>query len=65
MWADGLERVAADDQRIDRGDEGLIAVLFPAAGRQPIEAAVGTGDEAVEAGGDEDGCLHFGTVFHS
>src|SRR3954468_11462592 len=43
-----------DDQRIHRSHEGLIAVLFAAARRQPVEATVGPSDEAVDAGADED-----------
>ena len=54
---DGLERLAADDQRIHRGHELLVAVRFAAARRQEIEVAIQSSDETVEARADKDRCL--------
>src|SRR5262249_56894355 len=52
----GLVRAAADDDRVDRPDELLVAVglLVERMDAQPVDAPVGPGDEAIEAGGDED-----------
>ena len=50
-----LEGLAADDERVDRRDELVVAVIFDVATRQPVERAVLTRDEAVEARRDEDG----------
>ncbi len=55
---DRLESLAADDQRIHRGHEFIIAVGFPTARRQEIEVTVGSCDEAVDAGANKDGCFH-------
>jgi hypothetical protein len=54
-----VEGVAPHDERIDRVEELAIALItLPGAldGREPVEPAIFAGDEAVEAGGDVDGC---------
>src|SRR3989441_1785954 len=53
-----LERLAAYDQRIHRRHEFVVAVGFATAWWQEVEIAVGSSDEAVEAGANKDGCLH-------
>src|SRR3954470_4365268 len=51
---DGLVGVAPDHQRVDRGNERLVAVLLTATGWKPIERAIRPGDEAVHTDSDED-----------
>ena len=53
-----FEGVAADDDCVNAGDEFVIAVRFAAVGGEKVELAVWPGDEAVEAGADEDGDFH-------
>jgi len=53
-----VERVAADDNRVDAGHEFVVSVRLAAAGRQKIEIAIQSRNEAVDAGADEDGCSH-------
>src|SRR5205809_2293938 len=55
---DRLERLAADDQCVHRGNKLIIPVRFATAGREKIEGAVRTSDEAVEASANKDGCFH-------
>jgi len=52
----GLVRVAADHERVDRGEElgKPVVFAFSLDDRQEVEGAVRAGDEAIEAGGDED-----------
>src|ERR1700690_1314071 len=57
---DGLERAAPDDKRVDRGNELVVAVRFATAGRQEIEASIGSRDEPGEACANEDGSFHCG-----
>src|SRR5206468_10146964 len=52
-----LEGLSADDQRIHRGHEFLVAMRFNL-DWEKIEGAVGSSDEAVEAGANKDGCFH-------
>src|SRR5260370_28430849 len=53
----GVVGAAADHQRFDAREEAAIAVVIAVKGIEPIEAAVGAGDEAIEADSDEDGEL--------
>src|SRR5260370_25278977 len=53
----GVVGAAADHQRFDAREEAAIAVVLAVKGIEPIEAAVGAGDEALEADSDEDGDL--------
>ena len=53
-----LESLTADDQRIDRGHELVVAVWFTAARWQKIEGAIGPCDKAVEAGANKNGSFH-------
>src|SRR3954470_20381348 len=55
---DGLVGVAPDHQRVDRGNERLVAVLLTATGWKPIERAIRPGDEAVHTDSDEDRHFH-------
>src|SRR3954470_15146217 len=50
---DRLIRFPADDQRVHRRHEAFVAVFLAATLREPIQATVGSSDEAVEAGADE------------
>ena len=50
-----LEGLATDHERIDAGDELVVAVGLAAARRQPVEIAVRSRNEAVDAGADKDG----------
>src|SRR3989442_4734317 len=52
-----LEGLSPDDQCIHRGHEFLVAMRFNL-GWEKIEGAVGSSDEAVEAGANKDGCFH-------
>src|SRR5438128_3699071 len=52
-----LEGLSADHQCIHRGHEFLVAMRFNL-GWEKIEGAVGSSDEAVEAGANKDGCFH-------
>jgi len=45
-------RVAADQERVDAGQERLVAVLAAVERLEPVERAVLAGDEAVEGLGD-------------
>ena len=56
-----LVRSAADYENIDAGDELVVAMGFASVSRQEIEGVVEAGDEAVDAGADEDRGEH-GTV---
>src|ERR1700739_4940817 len=56
-----FERFAAEENRVEAGEEFGVAVRLSAAGRKEIESIIGTGDEAVDAGADENGCTHGGT----
>ena len=56
---DRLKSLAPDDKRVHRGHEFIVAVRFATAGRQEIKLAVGSGDEAVDAGPDKDRCFHY------
>src|ERR1041384_2729778 len=51
-----LVRTAAHDDRVDGADEVVVAVrlLVERMYAQPVDGAVGPGDEPVEAGGNED-----------
>lgn len=53
---DLLVGVAADDVAIDGVDEGVVAVVFTGVGdvHEPVDVAIGAGDVAVEADGNED-----------
>src|SRR5437667_5684851 len=51
---DRLESLPADDKRIHRGNELIVAMRFAAARRQEIEVTVDSGDEAVEASANKD-----------
>src|SRR5262245_17861869 len=51
---DRLEGLAADDQRIHSGHELIVAVRL-AVRREPIESAISSSNETVEAGADKDG----------
>src|SRR6185503_5693287 len=55
---DRFIRLPTDDQRVHRRHEGFVAVFLAATVREPIQATVGSSDEAVEAGADENGGLH-------
>jgi hypothetical protein len=59
---DGFEGVATYYEGIDAGYEFVVAVRLTTVHREKIESAVGAGDEAVEAGADEDGYGHGGVV---
>src|SRR5579871_5115039 len=48
-----FESVAADDESVDAGHELGVAVRFAAAGRKEIQVTVGTRNETVNAGTDE------------
>jgi len=50
---DGFKCVTADDDHVDGGNEFVVAVGFTAALGQEIQPAIGTGDEAINAGADE------------
>src|SRR5437773_1679116 len=52
-----LEDLSPDDQCIHRSHEFLVAMRFNL-GWEKIEGAVGSSDEAVEAGANKDGCFH-------
>src|SRR5207247_6643938 len=52
-----LEGLSADDQCIHRGHEFLVAMRFNL-GWEKIEGAIGSSDEAVEAGANKDGRFH-------
>ena len=54
----GFIGLAADDDRIHAGEERLVAMRLAATGWQKIEFTTGTRDESIEAGADENGCLH-------
>jgi hypothetical protein len=54
----GFESFAADHDGVDGGYEFVVAVGFASAFGQKVERAIGAGDEAVEAGADEDGSFH-------
>jgi hypothetical protein len=51
-------RLAPDHQRIDRGEELLVAVGLSAIGGQEVEGTVRARDEPVHAGPDENRRLH-------
>src|SRR6267154_3496417 len=57
-FREGEHRVvgaAPDHQRVDAGEEGRVAVLLVVERSEPVDAAVGPGDVAIEAHGAEDG----------
>src|SRR5260370_41194976 len=54
----GVVGAAADHQRFDAPEEAAIAVGLAVEGIEPIEAAVGAGDEAIEADSEEEGGLN-------
>ena len=49
-----LVRLSADDQRIHRGHELIVAVGFATAWGQEIQITVGSSDESVDAGANKD-----------
>src|SRR2546427_1464195 len=55
---DRLESLAADDQRIHRCHELIVAMGFATARREEIEVTIHSGNEAVEARANKDGCFH-------
>src|SRR5262245_42741418 len=60
---DRLEGLASYDKRIHRGYELIVAVGFAAAGREPIDGAIDSSDETVEASGNKDGRFHYRSPF--
>ena len=58
-WQDYIVGISADDECVDRGEEVVIAIVpLAASARQEVERAVASGNEAVDARPDEDGCSH-------
>lgn len=59
---DLFEGVAAHDDDVNGAYKCLISTIFTwgdglVSALKPVDAAVGAGDKAVEAGGDKDGCF--------
>jgi hypothetical protein len=60
---DRLECVAANEQRIDRREEFLVAVgLVPPGSLEEIKGAIRSRDKSVQARADKDRCFHVGIL---